>query len=188
MHIYYFTPFSIEKDFFKEIDHYMSLISNSTDWACIMDGDTLFLRSDFGNCIADYVHRYPDTGMFTCYASRCHYQFQVPRIGDMDNTSLDFHKSIANELHQKFQHTQTIKIVKRRIAGHLMLLQKSIWDKIRDDVYNRVMAGNKKILGVDTQISYSVLQAGLDIKLMKGIYLLHYLRLKEGFDNETHLK
>jgi len=101
MRIHYFTPFSLEKNFLAEIDYYIGLLPSGDDWACILDGDTLFLRSDFGNCILEYVNHYPETGMFTSYASRCHYQFQVPQIGDMENASIAFHKSIADQLHER---------------------------------------------------------------------------------------
>lgn len=46
----------------------------------------------------------------------------------------------------------------------------------------------KTILGVDTKISRAVLSAGMKIRLMRGIYILHYLRLKEGYDYKKHLQ
>jgi hypothetical protein len=187
MHIHYFNPFSPEKDFLKELDHYMGLIPLPYDWACFRDGDTMFVRGDYGNCIMEYVERYPETGMFTCYASRCHYKIQVPDIADMQNPSISYHSKIAKQLHEQFQPLQQTDIINRRIAGHMMMLRKSTWLKIQPAVFRKVRSKNKKILGVDTQISKAILEAGLDIKLMKGIYLVHYLRFNEGMENSTHL-
>jgi hypothetical protein len=187
MHIHYFNPFSIEKDFLKELDYYMSLVPLSHDWACFRDGDTMFVRGDYGNCIWEYVTRYPETGLFTCFASRCHYKIQVPDSTDMENPSISYHRNIADQLHEKFQLGQQADSINRRIAGHMLMLRKSTWLKIRPAVFGLVRLKNKKILGVDTQISKAVLQAGMDIKLMKGIYLVHYLRFNEGIGNHNHL-
>jgi hypothetical protein len=187
MHIHYFNPFSIEKDFLKELDYYMSLVPIPHDWACFRDGDTMFVRGDYGNCIAEYVTRYPETGLFTCYASRCHYSCQVPDITDMKNPSISYHRKIADQLHEKFQPGQKADSINRRIAGHMMMMRKSTWLKIRPSVFRKVRSKNKQILGVDTQISKAILQTGMDIKLMKGIYLVHYLRFNEGMENSTHL-
>lgn len=188
MRIHYFTPFSVEKNFLTEIDYYMNLLPGEHDWACILDGDTLFLRPDFGNCILKYVKQYPETGLFTSYASRCHYQRQVPLIGDTENSSIAFHRGVANQLHKRFQSTCEFKTIDMRIAGHLMLLKKATWLQIRDRVFAICLAGNKKILGIDTQISEAVLAEGMDIKLMRSIYLLHYLRFCEGYGFKGHLQ
>ena len=180
MRVHYFIPYSTEKDFFSEIDYYFGLVQNEDDWVCLLDGDTLFLRPDYGRCIFDYLRHYPETGLFTCYASRCHYQFQVPQPGDMNNPSIAFHRGVADILPRKFQHNLQVKPLNRPIAGHMMLLKKATWTQIRDDAFHRCFSKQKKILGVDTQISLAVLAAGKDIKLMRAIYLLHYLRFVEG--------
>lgn len=187
MKILYFNPFSIEKDFLKELDFYMNMVPQPQDWACFRDGDTMFVRGDYGNCIMDYANRYPETGLFTSFASRCHYKVQVPPSVDMNNTSLEYHTDKAYEIHDEFQRTLEVAILKRRIAGHLMMIRKSTWLKIRPNVFSRCRKQNKKILGVDTQISYAILAAGFDIKMMKGIYLVHNLRLKQGMGNNSHL-
>lgn len=189
MKVHYFSPYSIKKDFLSELDYYVSLLPHPTDWACFVDGDTMFIRNeDYGNCILEYIDRYPETGMFTCYASRCHYSVQLPPCGDLNNPSLKFHRNVADQLHENFQPFQQIEILNRRIAGHMMLFRKSTWQKIRSDVFLRVRTSNRKILGVDTQICYSLLSTGADIKLMKGIYLVHYLRLMQGIENTNHLR
>jgi len=67
-----------------------------------------------------------------------------------------------------------------------MVIRKSIWDKILPLV--RVTASEKRILGVDTKISNAILKTGLEIRLMRDIYLLHYYRLGEGFDYTKHIE
>jgi hypothetical protein len=181
--IYFFTPYSFEKKLFRAFDSYMNLVQDPESWICFTDGDTLFLRSDFGYHIEEYIKAYPDTGMFTCIASRCHYNIQrLPGDGDA-NPSLLYHKEIADKLAAEV-HLET-ELIDKRIAGHLMLIKKSTWTLIRRMLM--VTAAGKKILGVDTRISDAILAAGMEIRLMKGIYLLHYLRMKEGYDYKGHL-
>lgn len=181
--IYYFIPYDTNKKLLRAIDRYMSLIEDD-DWACLMDGDTAFLRSDFGHRIQEYVDKYPDTGMFTCYASRCHYSMQVRKGTDMNADSILYHKRQADKAHREL-HPQT-KVIRQRTAGHMMLIKKSTWKRIRRLVYKR--AGKKDILGVDTKISTAVLSIGLRIRLMRGIYIFHYMRFFEGFSNKNHFK
>jgi GT2 family glycosyltransferase len=181
--IYYFTPYSTEKKLLKAIDQYMALIHDN-DWACLMDGDTAFLRSDFGVRIKEYIEKYPDTGLFTFYASRCHYACQVRKGTDMMSDSILYHKQRADEVHNTL-HLE-VKTIDRRIAGHLMIIQKSTWNKIRPQVFRT--AKDKEILGVDTKISNAIISKGMKIRLMRGIYIFHYLRMAEGFGYKEHFK
>ena len=102
----------------------------------------------------------------------------------MGNDSILYHKEIADEVKQAS--TGVSSTISRRIAGHLMVIRKSTWGKILPVV--RVTASEKQILGIDTKISNAILKAGLEIRLMKDIYLLHYCRLAEGFDYTKHLE
>jgi hypothetical protein len=92
--IWFFTPYAHDKKFLDAIDRYFDLVTDPNDWVVIMDGDTAFLRSDFGDVIKRYIDEYPMTGLFTCYASRCHYSCQVPEGSDMGNDSILYHKML----------------------------------------------------------------------------------------------
>ena len=153
------------------------------DWAVLMDGDVSFLHSTFGHQIQRHIMTHPSTGLFTCYASRCHYKVQVPKGVDMENDSIRYHKQIADHLAYEF--LQESIQVERRIAGHLMVIRKSTWDRIRPIV--KIKAAEKDILGVDTKISNAILQVGMNIVIMKDVYVLHYCRLIEGFDYTKHI-
>ena len=181
--LYFITPYSFEEKLFEIIDQTMNLVADN-DWICFTDGDTAFLRNDFGHRIMEYIQKFPDTGLFTCYASRCHYSFQVPKATEMNNSSILYHKRMANEIHNKLH--LKVKEIDRRIAGHLMLIKKSTWILIRKEVAKKAV--DKNILGVDTKISNAIINNNLKIRLMRGIYIFHYCRLAEGFDYTGHLK
>ncbi|TSA37661.1 MAG: hypothetical protein D4R64_05565 [Porphyromonadaceae bacterium] len=76
--IYFFTPYSFELKLLDAIAAYMELLQME-DWAVILDGDTAFLNPDFGHQIKTHIENHPTAGLFTSYASRCHYRVQVPR-------------------------------------------------------------------------------------------------------------
>jgi len=180
--IFYFTPYSLEKNLFEAFDKYMRLVPDENDWVCFLDGDTAFLRPDWGRVIHEYTERYPKTGLFTCLASRCHYQCQRVEGADMENDSILYHREIADRLATgEYKVTE----VKRRVAGHLLLIKKSTWTRIRSAV--QTLTRSKKVLGVDTKISNAVLASGFKIYVMNDIYLFHYLRMKEGINNKSHL-
>lgn len=182
--IWFFTPYAHDKKFLEAIDRHFSLITDLNDWVVLMDGDTAFLRPDFGNVIKRYTEQHPDTGIFTCYASRCHYNCQVPDGVNMENDSILYHRQIADMCHSL--HLGKVLEINRRIAGHLMVIRKGTWEQIRKDVFSK--AALKYILGVDTKISNTVLEKGLKIRLIRELYIFHYLRMKEGFDSDNHLK
>lgn len=181
--LYFFTPYSFNKKLFEAFDSYMNLVTDPNDWICFMDGDTAFLLPDFGHQIKSYIDAWPETGLFTCHASRCHYNCQKYIYADDSNTDILYHRLKAGEVYRQFNGQVTE--INRRIAGHLMVIQKKTWLLVRQEV--KETAAGKNILGVDTKISNAILRANLKIRLMKGIYLFHYLRLGEGINNTTHL-
>lgn len=181
--LFFFTPYSFEKKLFSAIDTYMQLLPNNQDWAVLMDGDTAFLRSDFGHQIQRYIDKFPDTGLFTCYASRCHYSIQTRRGTNINSDSIIYHRQQAEIVFRSLD--GHVKEIDRRIAGHLMVIKKETWLLIREEVKRNTI--HKEILGVDTKISCSILRRGLKIRLMRGLYIFHYLRLMEGFNSTKHL-
>lgn len=174
--IFYFKPFSTAGSLFSAYKESAALVKNPEDWVCFLDGDTMFLNKNWGNNIEAYVRKYPNAGLFTCYASRCSYERQVPKIGDQKKTDLLFHISVQKKLEQH-QGPLAVKKIEDRIAGHLMLIKKETWDLIEPIVEARVTQKNKKILGVDTAISRAILEKGKEILLMRSIYLVHLFRL-----------
>lgn len=182
--LWFFTPYSFERRLFEAWDNYMNLVKDPDDWVCMMDGDTMFLTPAFGHKIQRYINKFPDTGTFTCYASRCHYQVQIRQGTETENTDMMYHRTWAESIERELD--GRVKEIDGKIAGHLMVMKRSTWTRIRPMVLQETKI--KTILGVDTKISRAVLSSGMKIRLMRGIYILHYLRLKEGYDYKNHLQ
>jgi hypothetical protein len=181
--LYFFTPYSFQNKLFEAYDSYMNLVPSEQDWACFMDGDTMFFQSNFGHRILQYIKKYPNTGLFTSYASRCFYNAQVPKETNQQNDSIRYHHKIA-QTHANFQQTE-VKQLTQSIAGHIMVIQKKTWIAIREQVLKKSI--NETIEGVDTAIAQTIHQINLPILLMKEIYVLHYFRLVEGISYKKHL-
>ncbi len=168
---------------FEAWDHYMALVSNPADWICMMDGDIAFFNADFGHHIQQYIDKYPDTGIFTCYASRSGTSWMMPDKNIYNSTDILEHKRKADH-HIKKCRLDVVEI-NNRVTGHLMVIKKDTWNLIRDRVNQS--CDDLSILSVDSKISRAVLASGLKIRLMKGIYVFHYYRHLEGASNKAHL-
>jgi hypothetical protein len=174
------TPYSFNKSLFEAYSDIFSLV-NDDDWVCFIDGDVAFLEmSDFGHIIQGYIDRYPETGLFTCYASRCHYECQKTDF-DMSTDSI---KEVAKKTVAMRSKLWEYSTIERRIAGHLIVMQKSTWNKIFPILEINVLKKRKKILGFDTLLSNAVCYHGFDIKLMKGLFVFHYLRMLNGTNDK----
>jgi len=168
---------------FDAWDEYMSLLSEN-DWACMMDGDIMLLQPDFGHQIKQYIDLYPGTGLFSCYSSRSRTPWMMPERNIFHSPSIAEHKKMSDYL-RKVNGT-AIKEIHDRVTGHLLVIQKKTWSLIRDQVAERCQG--LKILSVDSAISHSILDSGLKIRLMKGVYVMHYYRFVEGANYKGHLQ
>lgn len=173
--------YSHDKVLWEAWDDAFALVDQN-DWICFKDGDSCWLEmSDFGHVLGEYIAKYPKTGLFTCYASRCHYSWQS--LAQYDQCNMDvLYWAHATLQQRKAYHLQVETITANRIAGHLCMIQKRTWETILPVLMERLVKNPKHILGFDTQMSRSIKDCGFDIKLMKGMLLFHPMRL---FNNDN---
>lgn len=181
--LYFSTPYTFNQKLLDAYDHEFMRLPKPDDWLAVMDGDVAFLRSDFGLQIQEYIKKYPETGMFTCYASRSHYAYMIPKDGNDKSTDILFHKKVADE-HADKLHLQ-VKPITQNVTGHLMVISKKTWIKIRASVFDR--AKNERIEAIDTAITKGIFKIKMPINLMRGIYVFHYCRHAEGYAHRAHL-
>lgn len=177
--IYYFKPFSSEKNLGKAYNHYMSLLPNDSDWGCLLDGDTMFLTPNYGNQLEIIINKYPNTGIFTCVTNRVGNLEQCYQNKISENSDILYHKQIADKLQK--ENFDKVKVLNKIISGHLMLIQKKTWNNIQfDEIPN-------KLLSIDNHFSYNILKSNKEILLMEGVYLFHYYRFLQGVKDKSHL-
>ena len=182
--IWFFTPYSFEKKLFEAWDNYMALVTNIEDWVCMMDGDVLFFHADFGHQLQRYIDHFPDTAIFTCYASRSGTTRMMRKNNISRDPNLLNHKKRANFFRENF--VLQIENLNQFATGHLLMMQKKKWLEIREAVFEKTK--NKNILGIDKAIGLHLLELGKKIRLMKSIYVLHYYRFLEGAKNKKHIQ
>jgi GT2 family glycosyltransferase len=174
--IYYSTPYNLNKNLGAEYNHYMSLLTRDQDWMCFIDADTMFLTPDFGTQIHHIVSMYPDTGMFTCVTNRVGTMKQRHNGIMSEDGEMKHHKVIAMELQKKYY--DQVEVTVHHVSGLMMLIRKSTWNKV---------PFTEGLINVDFRFGDELLKKGYDIKIMKGVYLMHYYRLLEGRHYKGHL-
>jgi hypothetical protein len=176
--IYYFSPYSIEKNIGKSYNEYCRLVPNETHWICLIDADTMFLTYNYGHQIQELIDKYPDAGLFTCLTNRVNNLEQCYNHVISEETNILEHKKIAEFQQQNYY--LSVKQLTRVISGHFMLFQKKTW----------LEAGGfceQGMLRVDNKFSKQIMRVQKKILLAEGIYVLHYYRLLEGRKFIKHL-
>jgi len=175
--IYYSVPYSVEKNIAEYYNSFMKLLPSDEDYACFIDGDTIFTTSDYGHTIHNVVKEHPEIGCFTCYTNRVNNKHQVVDGIDYDSNDVIYHRKIGNMLQTIFgtscvdiTHIKNTQDKPQYISGCLILIKKSLWKKI---------GGFKNLnamLGVDNELHKDIIAANEKIYLMKGVYLYHWYR------------
>lgn len=187
--IWYFTPYSIEKNLGVAYNNYCELVKDDNDWICLIDGDALFLNDAWGHHFQALIDTYPDTGLFTTYTNRTGNIEQLYNGELSENSDLLYHRQLALKL-QKENYLK-VKELTHFISGHVMLFSKKTWSEVGGFPTTlsekTALKYNFNIVALDNRFSYRILQAGKKILLAEGIYVMHYYRLLEGRLHRAHL-
>lgn len=164
--IHFITPCSVDKNFGRAINEQVAIIPDG-DWACVMDGDTLFLTPNWVRHVYDVVAKHGDRfGLMGCMTNRLRRSIQ--RVGEMDNNhDMMRHYGIAKEL-EAARWAEVEDITRKKfIAGMFMLFPKTVWHKAKFKERN---------VAFDDAFSLDVIAAGYKIGLMRGLYVYHFYR------------
>lgn len=177
--IYYFTPYSTEKNIGKAYNDYCKIVPNDDDWICLMDGDIAFLHPQWGHDIEGYVKNKKEYDLLTAYTFRTRNRNQKYKRTIWTDTNIIrlWQESQKQSMYIK---DWSVKPVHSDIAGFLMLFRKSLW--------NEIPFPEDKILGIDTAWSMNVLRAKKRIGVMEKIVCFHYYRHHKPLENVNHLK
>jgi hypothetical protein len=163
MKIHYITPFSSDGNIGKEYNERISELPDDC-YIVLRDGDTMFLRSDFGKHIEQIILDNPDYKLITCMTNR----IGLPGlcVKDMfDEYNLLKHLNKANELYEQ----NGTKVKPCLIApGMLMIFHKSVWQKVKF---------KEKSIYFDKEFSAGVRRLKMTIGYATGLYLLHLYRM-----------
>lgn len=180
--IYYSIPYSTEKNLGKYYNDFMKILPNPDDYACFVDADTIFTTPDFGHIIQKVVEENPSVGCFTCYTNRIGCKWQLLPGIDYDTNDIKYHRDLGKKIQTIFgTMCQDMTNVNKNevMSGLLILLKKSVWEKIGGFV-------EKGMLGIDNDLHWKLQKHGEKIYIMNGIYLYHWYRWPNP-KNKSHL-
>ena len=173
--IYYFTPYSLEKDIAKAYNSHCALVPNDDDWICLLDGDFAFLTPDWGHDIEEATKSGYD--LLTCLTFRTRNKNQqfARRIWPLNDASQLYH--LAMQQKQK----KGINTIHSDIAGFCMIFKKSLWNEFK-------FPKGLGVLGVDTEWSYNLVRKGKKVGVINNLVGWHYYRAHKNIEDTTHLK
>lgn len=177
--IWYFKPYSVTKNLGEAYNEYCKLVPEN-DWICLLDGDAMFLRSDFGHGIQEYITRKPDVKLWIPVVNRVGKVIQCYQRQRSKESNLKIHKKIADDLYSGGPKSELWKHPKPP-SMPCFVFSKKTWNEVGG------FDETGQILGVDIRFSEKVLKLG-QCQIMKSIYLLHYYRLNEGYRSKKHLQ
>lgn len=157
----------------------MRLIPSEDDWVCFLDTDVCFLTSDIGHQLEEITKLYPDTGIFTSYVNRVGNRLQCFNGSPNEDPNILNHFRIAEQCQQTRR--TTVIDIPEVIAGYFMLIRKGVWTRIGG------CPEGIGILTVDNRLSRKILDQGLKIRLMCGVYVFHFYRLNKDIDDRSHI-
>jgi GT2 family glycosyltransferase len=176
--IWFFTPYDTDKNLGKAYNEYCRLVPES-DWICLMDGDCMFLNSNFGHIATQYIKSYPKTALFIPVVNRVGKNSQCYGDKISQDPDIRHHKKIADKCSKKIEVKNMNHI--RLPSMPCFLFSKKLWTTVGG------FDETGRILGVDVRFSQKAMKVG-DCLRMNGLYMFHYYRLNEGVRSLDHVK
>lgn len=180
--IHIVTPFRNDLNLGRAYNDAFARIDDD-DWLCIMDVDAMFLTSTQPRLLQQYVDKYPNTGVFTCYTNRISPLAKEQLYGGrIDNdASMLFHIHLAERI--EAEPISASLLHRGECSGFLMMISKRTWMETPAPEY----LDKGGAIGVDTFWTRAIVASGKPIMRMNNLYIWHTYRLRQGIHNKQHL-
>lgn len=208
------TPYRKDKNLAKAYNEAIAATNYDEDtWIILTDADTMFIPQvvDYMDIIERAIIRYPDTGLFGCITNRVGKPWQTD-LGRFyrEKDPEKFNKLTQLLLEDEFgeydpppphifinEETDLLRLAKLmrgfadiygdecehadHISGHFMCFRKGIWQQMGG--FDETKGG---ALDVDNTFSFQV-SVQHPVRVMLGLYLIHWYRLATGRQDTKHL-
>lgn len=167
MNIYFGSTYNINKNFGLGLNRFCENVPNDSDWICIRDLDTMFLRPDTGKQIFDIVEKYKNKyQLIGCVTNRLAQPYQLYENKFSEEADIRKHIDIANNLHEK--HYGEVELLNKIIAGCFMLFPKYVWKSIMFEENSYIF---------DKIFSKDIMNNGGETAIATGVYQFHLYRM-----------
>lgn len=180
MKIHYLTPFATDKNIGREYNERIAELPEDC-WICVRDGDTLFLRSDWGNQIEEIIKRNgTNFKLISCVTNRLRADHQLYKRRFSFDANISNHVDIANELY--YTHKYEVEATSY-VAGLCLIFHKSTWNEVKFREHSILF---DKEFNTDIRAKFG----GNPIGIAKGLYLFHLYRWgqQDPYNYTAHLK
>lgn len=169
--IHHLTPYNLHGNIGKGINDAVAEVSSPCDWICLRDGDTMFLRADWGKRIDATINKFGDEyGLMSCFTNRLNpnsMQHQLHGGVCSNETYIDKHI----EIYDTYPKEPEMNFVPngKVVAGFFMLFQKKLWLNLGGFVENT--------LHFDSDFTMRAQQKGVKVGVMTNLYVFHIYRI-----------
>lgn len=183
--IHFGTPFAPDKNLARAYNEFCDLMPDG-DWICLTDADTMWIPSavDYHDLMQKAIAEYPDTGLFGCMTNRVGKLYQCHNNIISKSADLLYHESVMIERAERYGH-QCEEV--SHISGFMMLFPKNVWKEVGGFDEKHIDKQGKVMLEVDNTFSFMI---GIKrpVRVIQGLHIIHYYRLKQGIFDKSHLK
>ncbi len=187
--IYYFTPYD-KRGLGYAYNQCCQLVPNDA-WICLVDSDVMLFPSNFGDVIADAIHKHPEYDVFVTRCTRAGADTARYTIGDEVANEQNLVRLRESILKWQAEHVGEVSPLKSDIIGHVMVFKKRLWNEVpfptEGDFRATAWTPDRRaarVLGVDTAWSRRLRDAGKRVGMLDGVVACHYYRM--GIDNAAH--
>ena len=177
--IYYSIPYNTNKNLGKYYNDFMKILPNNNDFACFVDGDTIFTTPNYGHIIEKIIEENKNIGCFTALTNRVFCTWQVVKGIDVNNNDMEYHRNFGKNIQEIYGTYCEDVTMKTPMSGFLIVINKKTWKKI---------GGFKEdgMLGIDNDLHNKIRNYEEKMYMMKGVYLYHWYRYPNR-NNISHL-
>lgn len=172
--IHFSFPYSLSKNLGEQYNYECN--HTEKNYIAFLDGDAMFLCSDWGHKLEQVIKDNPDGDIFGCTTNRLRHTHQLFENRISEETDIMEHKRISDLLWRNCG-TSCID-TELPLAGVLLLFRKEVWNKIKF---------KDGIIAVDKMFCNEAVEAGYKLKIMSGIYVLHFYRMDKKITDINHL-
>lgn len=166
--IFFTQVWDNSKNYGRYANEFMSLLPEDA-YGCLTDGDVMWLTSDYGKIIYDYVEIYPDA-VLTCLTNRIGCPYQKLSVTDINNHDIIDHRKIAEKSKLNLYQVTDVSKQTYPMSGMCMIIKKSIWEEVGKFRENG-------LLGIDNDFFFALQKFGKQVLIMNGLYVYHQYRI-----------